>query len=59
MVLLTKFYSDNVILVANRSSCRTAEISRKAGAHVIVHEGNKGKGAAPKNWFLSRSQPQR
>lgn len=51
IVLLTKHYCDNVIVVDDGSSDRTAAIARRAGAHVIVHEANKGKGAALKTGF--------
>jgi len=51
IVLLTKHYVDNVIVVDDGSSDRTAEIARKAGAEVIVHEVNKGKGSALKTGF--------
>jgi glycosyltransferase involved in cell wall biosynthesis len=51
IVLLTRNYSDNVIVIDDGSSDRTAEIARKAGAHVIVHDVNKGKGAALKTGF--------
>jgi glycosyltransferase involved in cell wall biosynthesis len=53
IVLLTKHYCDNVIVVDDGSSDRTAAISRRAGAHVIVHEVNKGKGAALKTGFAA------
>ncbi|AKB70023.1 Dolichol-phosphate mannosyltransferase [Methanosarcina mazei C16] len=38
-------------MVDDGSSDRTAAIARRAGAHVIVHEANKGKGAALKTGF--------
>jgi len=53
IVLLTKHYSDNVIVIDDGSSDRTAVIAKKAGAHVIVHEVNKGKGAALKTGFTA------
>jgi glycosyltransferase involved in cell wall biosynthesis len=53
VVLLTKFYADNVIVVDDGSSDRTAEIARNAGAEVVQHEINKGKGAALKTGFAA------
>lgn len=53
MVFLTKSYCDNVIVVDDGSSDRTEEIARNAGAHVIVHEVNKGKGAALETGFTA------
>jgi len=53
VVLLTRYYADNVIVVDDGSLDRTAEIARKAGAEVIVHEENKGKGAALKTGFAA------
>lgn len=53
IVLLTRYYADNVIVVDDGSSDRTASIARKAGAEVIVHEVNKGKGAALKTGFAA------
>ena len=50
-VLLTRFYADKVIVVDDGSSDRTAEIARKAGAEVIIHEVNTGKGGALKTGF--------
>ena len=53
VVLLTRYYADSVIVVDDGSSDRTAEIAKKAGAEVIVHEANKGKGAALKTGFAA------
>lgn len=51
VVLLTRRFADRVIVVDDGSSDRTAEIAEKVGAEVIVHEINKGKGAALKTGF--------
>jgi glycosyltransferase involved in cell wall biosynthesis len=53
IILLTRLYVDNVIVVDDGSSDRTSEIARKAGAEVIRHETNKGKGVALKTGFTA------
>ncbi|OEU41926.1 dolichyl-phosphate mannose synthase [Methanosarcina sp. Ant1] len=53
IVLLTRFYADNVIVVDDGSVDRTTEVARKAGAEVIVHEANTGKGGALKTGFAA------
>lgn len=56
IVLLTRFYADNVIVVDDGSADRTAEIAKKAGAEVIIHKTNKGKGSALKTGFKAAAE---
>ncbi|MBC7101486.1 glycosyltransferase family 2 protein [Methanothermobacter tenebrarum] len=51
IVLLCKEYVDEVIVVDDGSTDRTARIAEAAGARVIRHRENKGKGAALKTGF--------
>jgi len=51
VVLLTKQYADRVIVVDDGSRDRTAEVAELAGAEVIRHPENRGKGAALKTGF--------
>lgn len=51
IVLLSREYVDEVIVVDDGSNDRTARIAEAAGARVIRHEKNKGKGAALKTGF--------
>jgi len=53
VVLLTKRYADRVIVVDDGSSDRTAEVASIAGAEVIVHSPNMGKGMAFKTGFAA------
>ena len=51
MVLKTKQYVDRVIVVDDGSTDKTVEISQLAGAEVISHPKNMGKGVALKTGF--------
>ncbi len=51
VILLTKLYADNVIVVDDASSDRTAEIAKKAGAEVVIHKTSRGKGEALETGF--------
>jgi glycosyltransferase involved in cell wall biosynthesis len=53
MVHLTKRYVQRVIVVDDGSQDRTAEVAESAGAEVIRHEKNQGKGAALRTGFLT------
>lgn len=51
VVLRSKQYAETVIVVDDGSSDDTALVAEKAGAHVIIHETNKGKGGALNTGF--------
>jgi len=53
MVLRARRYADRVIVVDDGSSDMTAEVAEQAGAEVIQHPENRGKGAALKTGFES------
>ncbi len=53
VVISTLKYVDQVIVVDDGSTDRTAEIAEAAGAEVIKHTSNQGKGAALKTGFQS------
>ncbi|HIH73832.1 MAG TPA: glycosyltransferase family 2 protein [Methanosarcina sp.] len=53
VVLLARRYADRVIVVDDGSSDRTAEVPASAGAEVIVHSPNLGKGVAFKTGFAA------
>ena len=55
VVLNSQQYADEVIVVDDGSSDQTAEIAAQAGATVIKHPENKGKGGAIKT-LLSHAQ---
>ena len=51
IVIETKKYADRIIVIDDGSDDNTAEIAKLAGAEVIEHQTNKGKGAALKAGF--------
>ena len=51
IVLHTKKYVDNILVIDDGSTDNTVEIATLAGAEVISHSFNKGKGAALKTGF--------
>ena len=53
VVLRTRQFADRVIVVDDGSLDRTAEVAALAGADVLRHDENRGKGAALKTGFAS------
>jgi glycosyltransferase involved in cell wall biosynthesis len=48
VALIARNHVDEVLVIDDGSSDGTADVAREAGASVISHEQNKGKGAAVK-----------
>ncbi len=53
VVLRTRAYANRVVVIDDGSSDHTAEVAALAGAEVLQHEKNQGKGAALKTGFQS------
>lgn len=51
MILLSSKYADEVIVIDDGSTDRTKEVSELAGATILSHNRNKGKGVALKTGF--------
>jgi glycosyltransferase involved in cell wall biosynthesis len=51
IVLRAKMYADHVVVIDDGSRDKTSEIARIAGAEVLVHEHNQGKGSSIKDAF--------
>ena len=51
VVLKTLDYVDRVIVIDDGSTDKTASVAEKAGANVVKHASNKGKGAAVSSAF--------
>lgn len=58
IILSSKKYVDRVIVVDDGSTDNTAEIAELAGAEVISHHSNIGKGAALKTGFEAVKAPE-
>ncbi|MCZ7381927.1 MAG: glycosyltransferase family 2 protein [Candidatus Methanoperedens sp.] len=56
VVLHAKQHADHVIVIDDGSTDRTAEMAELAGAEVVRHPSNKGKGAALKTGFEAASK---
>ena len=54
LVLRAAQYADQVVVLDDGSTDKTAEVARFAGARVLVHEINMGKGAALRDLFRTR-----
>jgi glycosyltransferase involved in cell wall biosynthesis len=55
VVRRTRQKLDNVLVVDDGSADKTADRAREAGAEVIVHEQNRGKGETIKTGWIDNS----
>lgn len=51
LVLRASQYADEVVVLDDGSTDKTAEVARLAGARVLIHDANIGKGAALRDLF--------
>jgi glycosyltransferase involved in cell wall biosynthesis len=51
IILRASQYADEVVVIDDGSDDKTVEVARLAGAHVLVHDENLGKGAALRSFF--------
>jgi hypothetical protein len=56
LVLRASQYADQVVVLDDGSTDKTAEVARFAGAHVLVHDVNLGKGASLRDLFQYATQ---
>jgi glycosyltransferase involved in cell wall biosynthesis len=56
LVIRASQYADQVVVLDDGSTDKTAEVARLAGAHVLVHDANMGKGAALRDLFEYATQ---
>jgi len=56
LVLRASQHADQVVVLDDGSTDKTAEVARLAGARVLVHDVNKGKGAALRDLFQYATQ---
>jgi glycosyltransferase involved in cell wall biosynthesis len=56
LVLRASQYADEVVVLDDGSTDKTASVARFAGAHVLVHDRNMGKGAALRDLFEYATQ---
>ena len=56
LVLRASQYADKVVVLDDGSTDRTADVARLAGAEVLVHDANLGKGAAVRDLFAYATQ---
>jgi glycosyltransferase involved in cell wall biosynthesis len=56
LVVRSSQYADRVVVLDDGSTDKTAEVARLAGADVLVHSANCGKGAAMRDLFTYATQ---